>query len=162
MNVKDKFKEMVMQMYQLKPIAAYLLGRATDTISTYVNVKKYSPEGELNVLVRKLFYELGVESSITGWSALSVLYIPVFYTSSKMLEKLTHKLVRKNVEIWKKLYNAHLYGFSAGSFYASIKNLLFYLNLPHISAKYVQIFGATITALLFCFYGMKIYKKLRS
>jgi hypothetical protein len=162
MNVRDKFKEMVKEIYQLKPITTYLLGRAADTISTYLNVKKYSPEVELNAEVRKLFYELGVENSIAGWFALSLLPIPAFYTFSKILEKIIHKLVRKNVEIWKELYNAHLYGLSAGSFYASINNLLFYLNLPHISAEYLQIFGAAITVLPFCFYGMKIYKKLRS
>jgi hypothetical protein len=110
MNVKAKFKEIIKEMYQPKPIAAYLPGRAADIISTYVNVKKYSPEVELNAEVRKLFYELGVENSIAGWFALSLLPIPAFYTFSKILEKITHKLVRKNVEIWKELYNAHLYG----------------------------------------------------
>jgi hypothetical protein len=39
MNVKAKFKEMVKEMYQPKPIMAYLSGRAADTISTYLGVK---------------------------------------------------------------------------------------------------------------------------
>jgi hypothetical protein len=162
MNVKARLKEMTKEVYQPKPIAAYLLGRAADMISTYVNVKKYSPKVELNEELRELFYELGVENSILIWFALSALYLPAFYTFSKILEKIAHRLVRKNVKIWKELYNAHLYGFSVGSFYVSINNLLFYLNLPHISAEYLQIFGAAITASPFCFYGMKIYKKLRS
>jgi len=149
-------------MYQPKPIVASLLARAADMISTYLNVKKYSPEVELNTELRKLFYEWGNENSTVGWFALSLLPIPVFYVISKLLDKMVHNLSGKNVETSKELYRALLYSYSAGSFYASINNLLFYLNLPHISAEYVQIFGATITALPFCFYGMKIYKKLRS
>jgi len=60
MNVKAKFKEMIKEMYQLKPIAAYLLGRAADAISTYISVKKYSSECEVNSCLRKLFYECGI------------------------------------------------------------------------------------------------------
>jgi hypothetical protein len=90
------------------------------------------------------------------------LYIPVFYTYSKILEKLTHKLGRKNVKIWKELYNAHLYGLSAGSFYSSINNLLFYLNVPPTFTSHILIFGASIIPLPFWFYGVKIYKKLRA
>jgi hypothetical protein len=162
MNVKARLKEITKEMYQPKPIAAYLLGRAADMISTYVNVKKYSPQVELNAELREIFYELGVENSLFGWFALSASYIPAFYTFSKILEKIAHRLARKNVKIWKELYNAQLYSLSVGSFYVSINNLLFYLNLPHISAEYLQIFGVAIAALSFCFYGMKIYKKLAS
>jgi len=68
MNVKARLKEMTKEMYQPKPIAAYLLGRAADMISTYVNVKKYSPQVELNAELRELFYELGVENSLVGCS----------------------------------------------------------------------------------------------
>jgi hypothetical protein len=162
MNVKVKFKEMVKETYQPKPIVAYLLGRSADTISTYANVKKYSPEAEINVNLRELFYKLGVENSIVYWFALSLLSIPAFYAFSKIIEKIAHNLLGKNVEIWKELYNAYLYGSSIGSFYASINNLLFSINLPHISAEYAQIFDAAITTLPFCFYLMKMYKKLRS
>jgi hypothetical protein len=163
MNVKARIKEMTKEVYQPKPIAAYLIGIAADMISTYVNVKKYSPQVELNEELRKLFYEFGIENSLVSWFALTgLLPIPAFYTFSKILEKISHKLARKNIEIWKELYNAYLYGFSATSFYASINNLLLYFNLPHISAEYAQIFGAAITALPFCFYVIKIYKKLGS
>jgi hypothetical protein len=162
MNVKARFKDMIKEMYQLKPIMTYLLGRVADTISTYLDVKKYSPEGELNPIVRELFYELGVENSLVYWFALSTLYIPASYINSKILEKIIHKLARKNVKIRRDLYNAHLYIASAASFYASVNNLILYLNLPHISAEDVRIFGAVIVSLPSCFYGMKIYKKLRS
>jgi hypothetical protein len=121
MNVKARLKEMTKEMYQPKPIAAYLIGRAADMISTYVNVKKYSPQVELNEELRKLFYEFGIENdefgienSLVSWFALTgLLPIPAFYTFSKILEKISHKLARKNIEIWKELYNAYLYGFSA-------------------------------------------------
>jgi hypothetical protein len=161
MNVKAKFKEIVKEMYRPKPIVAYLLGRSADTISTYVGVKKYSPEAEINVNLRELFYKFRVENSIVYWFALSLLSIPAFYAFSKILEKITHKLLGGNIEIWKELYNAYLYASSIGGFYNSINNLLIYLNLPHISAEYTQILGATIAAFPFCFYGTKIYKKLR-
>jgi hypothetical protein len=149
-------------MYQPKPIVASLLARAADMISTYLNVKKYSPEGELNTELRKLFYEWGYENSTVGWFAFSLLPIPVFYAISKLLDKMVHNLAGKNVETSKELYRALLYSYSAGSFYASINNLLIYFNLPYIPAEDLKILGATITALPFCFYAMRIYKKLIS
>jgi len=149
-------------MYQPKPIVTSLLARAADMISTYLDVKKYSPECELNTELRKLFYEWGKENSTVGWFALSLLPIPVFYAISKLLDKMAHNLVGKNVETSKELYKAFLYSYSAGSFYASLNNLLIYFNLPYIPAEDLKIFGAVITALPFCFYGIKIYKKLRS
>jgi len=149
-------------MYQPKPIVTSLLARAADMISTYLDVKKYSPECELNTELRKLFYEWGNENSTVGWFALSLLPIPVFYAISKILDKMAHNLSGKNVETSKELYKAFLYSYSAGSFYASLNNLLIYFNLPYIPAEDLKIFGAAITALPFCFYGIKIYKKLRS
>jgi hypothetical protein len=86
MNVKARLKEMTKEVYQPKPIAAYLIGRAADMISTYVNVKKYSPQVELNEELRKLFYEFGIENSLVSWFALTgLLPIPAFYTFSKIL-----------------------------------------------------------------------------
>ena len=162
MNVKARFKEMIKEMYQLKPITTYLLARAADMISTYMNVEKYSPEGELNTELRKLFYEWGRENSTVGWFAISLLPIPVFYAISKLLDKMVHNLAGKNIETFKELYRALLYSYSTGSFYASLNNLLIYFNLPYIPAEDLKIFGATITALPFCFYAMRIYKKLIS
>jgi hypothetical protein len=104
----------------------------------------------------------GAENSLVAWFAPSALYIPAFYTFSKILEKIAHRLARKNVKIWKELYNAQLYSLSVGSFYVSINNLLLYLNMLHIPEEDVQIFVSAITALSFCFYRMKIYKKLAS
>lgn len=152
---------MVKEMYQPKPITTYLLGRTADIISTYINVKKYSPEYEVNVIVRELFYRLGIETSLVGWFAFTALgYSFLFYAASKTLEKSAHKPGGTNVKIWKDIYNGLLYGFSAGCFYASVNNLLVYLNLPHISAEYGQIFGAAIVVVLTSY--LYIYKKLRS
>jgi len=162
MNIRARFKEIMKEMYQPKPIATYLLGRIADIISTYLCVEKYSPAIELNAVVRNLFYELGAENAVVAWFNFSLLPIPAFYTYSKIVEKLIHKLKTKSKKIWKELYNAFLYSYSAASFYCSINNLLIYFNLSHIPGEYTQIFDAIGGILSSLPYLYRIVKKLKS
>jgi len=95
MNVKARFKEIIKEMYQPKPIATYLLGRIADIISTHLCVEKYSPAIKLNAVVRNLFYKLWAENAVVAWFTLSLLPIPAFYIYSKTVGKLIQKLFRK-------------------------------------------------------------------
>jgi hypothetical protein len=152
MNIRARFKEIVEEMYQPKPIATYLLGRIADIISTYyLCVEKNSPAIKLNAVVRNLFYELGAENAVVAWFTLSLLPIPVFYTCSKIVGELIGTLTTKGKKIWKKYYTGLLYGSSAISFLCSINNSLVYFDLPHIPGEHLGVIGGILFALVYLY-----------
>ena len=95
MNIRARFKEIIKEMYQPKPIATYLLERMTDIISTYLCVEKYSPAIELNAVVRNLFYKLGGRKRSCCFVYSLAIANSCFYISSKTVGKLIQKLFRK-------------------------------------------------------------------
>ena len=153
---------MIREMYQLKPLIACTSGRASDMISTYLVVKKYSIEGETNEILRNLFYKIGVENATVLWYGVSLSAIPAFYTLSKLINVIVDKATRKSIPIWKEFYNGLMYGYSLASFYTSVNNFLVFLGLPHTFADVAQIFGGIASALPVSLYGIKVYRNLKA
>ncbi|MDT7858927.1 MAG: hypothetical protein RQ930_02695 [Candidatus Aenigmarchaeota archaeon] len=162
MSLKEKFKNMVLEMYQPKPIVAYLIGSVLDVMSTYIVVKKFTLESETNVIAREILYRLGEEASIIPLYCIAISYIPTIYAISKVL----------SIDEWKKVYSSLLYGISAGRFYASINNLLLYfdiyyilealekiLNSLNVHLSTTQILATTVSGLVYFFYITRKNKK---
>jgi hypothetical protein len=123
---------MVLEMYQPKPIVAYLIGSVLDVMSTYIVVKKFTVESETNVIAREILYRLGEEASIIPFYCIAISYIPTIYAISKVL----------SIDGWKKVYSSFLYGISAGRFYASINNLLLYFDIYYIPEMFEKILSS--------------------
>jgi hypothetical protein len=162
MKFREKFKNMLLEMYQPKPLVAYLIGSAADLMSTYIFLKKFSLEFETNVIAREIIYKLGEEASIIPLYSIALSLVPTLYAISKVLSK----------DSWKEVYNSLLYGITAGRFYASINNLLLYFEIYYIHETFEkilnslnipltppQILAATVSGLVYFFYITRKNKK---
>jgi len=171
MKYMRSFKEMAKEMYQLKPLLAFCIGRAADMFSTYLATNRYSVEVEINPIVREILRNCGVEVGTILAYFSSFVSLPVAYLFSKGMEKLARRMDKikdKELEIWKDLYYPLLYGISLASVYVSINNLILTFA-PDVFSHYNFLLGENavrISNLLltssFVFYGYKIYKKLKS
>ena len=125
----SKLKKHIGEMYADSVISC-VLGKAPDAITTYLNIKKYSIEAEIDPITKTILTLFSPEASGIMFYGISLLAILSFYIVSKGMEKAISLITSDSLLKWKDFYNSLLYGFTISSIAASINNTLLFFEYP--------------------------------